>query len=359
MPLIALGDWSTDTIPGARPVEASACGKVILFGEHSVVYGEPALAVPLRAARMRVRLAGLEGGVGSDSEAAPSTDATETQDALTAVRRRRPGGPRPADPALLASMPTVFSPLSIEVEGQAPESAPRDISRALAAASHGLGLPMPLPLRLRVANTGLASGLGTSAALGVALVRALARWHGEEPVGERCFGAAMAVEALFHGNPSGVDVAVATHEVPLWFVRGTNPLPLSSLPPLQVVLLRRRSTVPTRVLVEGVRARLAEDPALARVIAELGRATRLGRAAWEAVDHGALAAAMRDAQDGLDRLGVVAAGDRETVAAALEAGAVAAKITGAGGGGSVIALPASDDEAQTFATRCGGEVLAL
>lgn len=351
MPLIPLGDWGRDTAAGERPVQSSACGKVLLLGEHAVVYGEPALAIPLPGARLRVQLGGLDGGVGDRTLGPGDFDGLQTQDALKSVRARK--RPRPVNPDLVASAPSVFTPLQIEVDATAPEGAAQDVSRALAAASHGLSLPMPLPLRLRVSAPTLASGMGTSAALAVALVRALARWHNEDPETGRVIQAAMAVEQLFHGNPSGVDVAVSAHERALWFTKAGGPTVLPPLPPLSLVLLGRRSPVATRTLVEGVRARLADDPALARVIAELGRATRQGRAAWEAEDIDALGAAMRSQHEGLDRLGVVRPEDHQSVEAALAAGAVGAKITGAGGGGSILALAPDEGTARSIAAAWG------
>lgn len=279
-----------DTAPGERPTIATACGKVILLGEHSVVYGEPALAAPLSPLRLSVVLAPGEDGV------------------------------------------------RIELDDGAPEGASTSVSRALAAAAAELDLGLPLPLRVAVRTGGLRSGMGTSAALGVALGRALLLWHGEEPDDARVLAAAEAVERLFHGNPSGVDHTVSALEAPLWFRKGETPDPLTGLPALHFALLRRGSAASTAEIVAGVRERLGADSALVRTVARMGRVAEDGLEAWERGDVAAFGEAMTAQQAALDGLGVVAPSDRDGIDVALGAGAVAAKITGAGMGGSLLAL---------------------
>lgn len=324
-----------DTGPGDRPAIATACGKLILLGEHSVVYGEPAIAVPLSALRLSVVL--------SD----PSADSWKKVAEASGADDPAPL-PREADigATTQAMLPAIGStldrepapPLTIDLEPDAPEEAHASVSRALGTAARALGLPVPLPLRVAVRSGGLRSGMGTSAALGVAMARALLGWHGEERDPDRVLAAAGAVERLFHGNPSGIDHTVSAYEQPLWFVKGQQPEPLEGLAPLTLVLLPRSSARATAQIVGGVRDRLAGRPALVRTVASMGRFAREAREAWAAGDTTRLASAMTAQQEALDRLGVVNDADRRGVAAALDAGAQAAKITGAGAGGTLLAL---------------------
>ena len=180
--------------------------------------------------------------------------------------------------------------------------------------------------------------MGTSAALGTALARALLAWHGAEPSPDRVLAAAAEVERFFHGNPSGIDHTVTALEQPVWFEKGRAPRPLEGLPRLELVVLPRRASASTRNLVDGVRDRIVEEPGLARTVAELGRWTREGHEAWSAGRMAGLGAAMDAQMLGLDRLGVVLDIDRDGVEAARAAGALGAKITGAGGGGTLLAL---------------------
>lgn len=338
-----------DTLPGQRPTVATACGKVILLGEHSVVYGEPAIAVPLTSLRLSVVLAAAgpswipAGASDSGPMRSPLPSGTETQDGVATLAMPIVGSPefealRAEDEAARTLAQAEVAPLSIDVEQGAPEGTHAAISRALGAAARALGLAVPLPLRVAVRSGGLRSGMGTSAALGTAMGRALLSWYGEEPDPARVLIAAEAIERLFHDDPSGVDHTVSVSESPVWFCKGKAPILLDGYPSVELVLLPRQSSRTTSSVVEEVRQRLVADPGLVRVVAEMGRWSRAGRSAWDAGDLDGLALAMRDQQSSLEKLGVVHDVDRRGIAAALDAGALAAKVTGAGWGGTLLAL---------------------
>src|SRR5262249_17136032 len=149
--------------------------KIILLGEHTVVYGAPALA------------AGIERG----ARAKASHDRASTL-WLAGID---PSGPREHAPA---------------DEG--------DIGRAFAALL--AALPGAPPARVEAeSELPAGGGLGSWAALGVAIARALdalaprehlpAASDAEDDRARRVLGAACAWERVFHGNPSGIDTAAA------------------------------------------------------------------------------------------------------------------------------------------------------
>ena len=350
---------------------ATSCGKLILLGEHAVVYGEPALAVPLHDLRFSVVLNTADAPWAQvDAESTPAPAGRSEEFALddfadTAVFPVYPPDPPAADalvdsssvddlgedpesaapsdgvPVLREDRTLVLSgppPLSVDVGEDAPDGAETDVARALAATARALGLPVPLPLRIAVRSGGLRSGMGTSAAMGVALSRALLLFYGQQPSLAAVMRGAEAVERLFHGNPSGVDHTVAAAERPVWFVKGKPLRQLGKLPAIDLVILPRLSSQSTSDVVDGVRSRLADDPGLARSIAALGRWTREGRVGWSEGKIEVLGAAMNFQQIELNRLGVVLDSDHQGVAVARAAGALAAKITGAGCGGTLFAL---------------------
>jgi mevalonate kinase len=346
-----------DSAPGHRPAVATACGKVILLGEHAVVYGEPALAVPLSGHRLSVVLA--EQGTGwAPMDLAAAQISSQMGLSIDDADPSLGGG------GATQSMPSVrgkqVRPIEITLDEQAPPGASADIYRALGSAAQALGLQLPLPLRVAVRGGGLRSGMGTSAALGTALGRALLSWYGYEPEPDRVFLAAAAVENMFHGEPSGIDHTVSTYEKPVWFEKGMQPTSLTQLPSLMLVVRPGASSERTRDIVEGVRLRVASDPSLVRTLAEIGRWSRIGRSAWSAGQLAGLAQAMTEQQVCLEQLGVVHEQDHQAIAIARSAGALAAKITGAGWGGTVLALVEEHSAAQVQgAWGAGAFALAL
>jgi mevalonate kinase len=343
-----------DTAPGEHPAVATACGKVILLGEHSVVYGEPAMAVPLPNLRLSVVLASPEGAW---SPVLPTGDDPD-EEATMRLPPVDPDGPTLHRIPNYPRMSGDVKPLTIDLSDDAPEGAEDEVSRAFGTAARSLGVAVPLPVRIAVRTGGLMSGMGTSAALGTALARALMGWYGDTRDGARTLIAAGEVERLFHNNPSGIDHTVSALEKPVWFEKDRAPVPLEGLPPLDLVLLPRRSTATTAHIVGQVRDRLVSDPSLVRVVAEMGRWTREGREAWAANDRRGLGEAMTAQHRSLDRLGVVNDLDRAGVEQALAAGALAAKITGAGWGGTLLAL-VTEASAESVAAAWGDSALRI
>ncbi len=191
------------------------------------------------------------------------------------------------------------------------------------------------------------AGLGSSASLGVAYALALSSLLGDELRGDRLVEAGMAADEAAHGRPSGVDVVIAVYGGFLAYKRGAKPAPVSSR--LQgYSLIVADSGVPRRTgdVVEFVLRRAETLGAAAERIYQAAdeavgmavKAVERGDAALLGVImdfmHGLLAA-MGASGPELDRL----------VWAARRGGAVGAKLTGAGWGGSVIALAESGEAA--------------
>ena len=351
-----------DTAPGEQPAIATACGKLILLGEHSVVYGEPAIAVPLLPLRLSVVLSDPTADRWKAVAEASGADDPAPLGPLTEAATQPLTGDADATQTMLPAVGSTLDrepnpPLTIDLEPDAPEEAHAAVSRALGAAARSLGLPVPLPLRIAVRSGGLRSGMGTSAALGVAMARALLGWHNRDLDERVVLAAAEAVERLFHGNPSGIDHTVSALERPLWYVKGQAPEPLMALPPLTLVLLPRQSERATMEIVGGVRDRLVDNPSMIRTVAEMGRFARLGREAWTDGDLTGLARALTAHQESLDRLGVVNDDDRVGISAALDVGALAAKITGAGWGGTLLALVDSEESGEAVRAAWGDGAL--
>lgn len=265
-------------------------GKLVLCGEHAVVHGHPAIALAVDR----------------------STTVTLT---------RRPGPTTIDSPHLDPRVAAALGPV-------------------LPAEGTGVEVTTDLPV---------GRGMGSSAALAVALVRARAALDGLSLGPDEVYDRAMPIERAFHGNPSGVDVAVSARGGCLWFRRGDPPVrePLSC-GDWRLVVLDSGSVGDTAALVAAVTARRPDiDPVLDRIGALVGRA----RDALH--DPAALGPLLTENHRLLREIGVSTPRLDALVELALGAGALGAKLAGAGGGGVVLALVDDPEPVLHAAARAG------
>jgi mevalonate kinase len=279
-------------------------GKIILLGEHAVVYGYPALA------------AALDRGVTLDPVPTPA------------------GG----------SLRLHVRGWDLAVTAVDDHSA----SRSLTAIADELGAGRPPLSLVGDAQIPAGAGLGSSAALAVAVSRALLAYL-KRPVDVATLTRAAGVsETLIHGRASGVDVALAIAGGVGVFRRTTGLAPLARVPELRVLVGPSATPRMTSAMIDRVAEATqgrADDPRLR----ELGGLTDTGTAALLAADGPALGKAMNRAHALLADLGV-STPDLDTLcAAARAAGAHGAKLTGAGGGGAIIAIAPRDRESAVLA----------
>jgi mevalonate kinase len=276
-----------------------ARGKVILFGEHAVVYGIPAIAV------------GIERGA------------------------------RASATALLAG------PSTLRVRAFHLAVRDDDTETPLARAFHGVlrvtrdaGVPIG-PVAVEAdADLPPGGGLGCSAALGVAVARALDPHASGEVIAER----AGAWEQVFHGNPSGVDAAVSSLGGCVLFERGgtSHGSTITRIRvPSEVHLCIGNSgqASSTRSMVEAV-ARLRErrPDTTQKAFDAIHTLVKNARLAIEAADRNAVGQLLDLNQMLLSGLFVSTPEIEQMCSAARASGALGAKLTGAGGGGCVVAL---------------------
>ena len=279
-----------------------AGGKVILLGEHVVVYGRPALAT------------GLPLVVDATVETGP--------------------GPR-----LVSEMPTD----------------PRT-ARLVADAAEMMGLdPAQVVVRVR-SDIPPGRGLGSSAALSVAVLRALAAAAGRTLDMATTLAQGRVLEQIFHGTPSGVDPAAAALGTCFRFVRGEPPLVTPIVPawPIRLVVAYGPRPRSTGEAVGGLRERWQADQVrYERLFDEVAAIVDAGITAFERGDLPGLGAAFDRNQTALEALGVSHREVESLIARARDAGALGAKLTGGGGGGAVIAV-GDDAEAIASGLRRGG-----
>ena len=280
---------------------ASAPGKVILVGEHFVVEGQPAIAVAVDV-RARVTAEELGGEPLVEVVSRELGRASFTGDE---------GRESPLYPVYVAA---------------------REVMRVAGRVGG---------LRVRVeSDIPPAAGMGSSAAVAVATVAAVSRLLGLDLSAEEVSRIAYRAEVVVHGKPSGIDNTISTYGGAIAYRRGEGFLRLDvDFSPVRLVLADSGIPRSTGAMVAKVRSLKERYPAVldpiyyaaGRLAVEVGKA--LERGDFEVVgelmnvNHGLLSA-----------VGVSNRRLEELVHAAREAGALGAKITGAGGGGLIVAL---------------------
>ncbi|MCS6843045.1 MAG: mevalonate kinase [Caldilineales bacterium] len=291
--------------------QASAAGKAILFGEHAVVYGRPAIAVPVSQVR-----------------------------AVATIT------PAPLGSGCILEMP--------DVGGQAaPTDDPTGHPLAYVAwlALSVLDALPPPDWRITLRSTiPVASGLGSGAAAATAIVRAVAQALGRSLPPAQVSALVYESEKRFHGTPSGVDNTVIAFEQPVWFVRGQPPQPFVIGRPFTLVIADTGVASPTRITVGDVRRGWEADPPRYEALFDaIGGIVHAARRAIEAGDVAALGPLMDENQRLLQALDVSSPELERLCAAARSAGALGAKLSGGGRGGNMIALVTPDGAADVTA----------
>lgn len=285
---------------------ATAPGKIILFGEHAVVYGEPAIAVPVREVSVEAEVDDLRG-------ASPGTIFLEAPD--------------------------------IGLRGWLHEAPPdQPLARTLQLVLDEFDLHEFTPIRVHVHSTiPIAAGLGSGTAVTVAVIRAFAE-HFRLPLPlQRQSELAYEIEVLHHGTPSGIDNTVVTFERPIYFVRGTPPEPFDIGSPFTIVIADTGKPSPTSQAVQKVRRAWEADRERYEALFEaIGQTAREARGVIERGQVRDLGPLMDHNQALLEALGVSCEEIQALIAAARSAKALGVKLSGAGLGGNVIALVRSE-----------------
>lgn len=308
-----------------KRADAAAPGKIILFGEHAVVYGRPAIAVPLAAVQARASVEPAPPGTGLVIHA-PDAGVTVLV---------TPGGAGGAYyNALVYPAQVVLRALDVP------------------ASDAMLTLHSSIPM---------ASGLGSGAAIATAIMRALSAALGRVLAPEELNALVFEVEQRHHGTPSGIDNTVIVYEQPVYFVRGA---PLETFrigAPFTLLVADSGQPSPTKVAVSDVRALYEQDrddvdavfDDIAALVVEARRAIETG-----AVDT--LGALMSRNHALLRQLTVSSGALDRLCGAAEQAGALGAKLSGGGRGGNMIALVTPEQASEVAAAlRAAGAVSVI
>lgn len=283
-------------------ITSTAPGKIILFGEHAVVYGRPAIAAPVEQVRAR------------------------------AVVMAEPG----------------WTPGRVRI--QAPDLGREDfldelpqtdaLGLAVRLVLERLGLERPPACTLRISSSiPIAAGLGSGAAISVALCRAFAQFLGAELDAAEVSALAFEVDQIYHGTPSGIDNTVIAYEAPVFFVKGQPIQLLQPASPFTIVIGDTGVRSPTALAVGDLRRAWEADPDRYEPLFDAAGDIALAARRWiETGEVDRLGDLMNENQALLCEMGVSSPELDWLVEAARLAGAWGAKLSGGGRGGNMIAL---------------------
>ena len=280
-------------------VHGTASGKVILLGEHAAVYDRHVLALPLESA-VTAAIVETQAGI---NLSIPDWDIEQS----FTVKNPARGG---AGEALALIM------------------------RQLGAADRGFDIHV----RSRIP---VAMGLGASAALAVAIIRAFDKLLGLNMDNGAIEKLAFECEKLAHGTPSGIDNNIATYGEPVLYSKSsatrTKPIPLAEPPPIVIASGGIRGA--TKEQVAGVRSRFEKNTELyTTIFDEINEMSIAGAVALKNCDYDTLGSFMNVCHGFLNALQVSTPELEKMVEIARANGALGAKLTGAGGGGSIVAI---------------------
>ena len=279
---------------------AYAPGKVILFGEHAVVYGCPAIAVPVTEVRAQACVEPGEAGQGVVVAAPDLGRRIAVQDA--------------ADDDPLARI------VRLSLEAMKRERDP--------------------DLTVTVTSTvPIARGMGSGAAVSTAIVRALAKHYNHWLPSRLISDLVFETEVIHHGTPSGIDNTVVAFEKPICFVKDVGWEVFWVKTPFLLAIADTGIVSSTKEVVGDLRRRYEAEPArydpIFKQIEEIVTAARSAIEQGQAEDLGQLMAANHAL---LQDLGVSSPELDCLVVSAREGGALGAKLSGGGWGGNMIAL---------------------
>lgn len=276
----------------------SACGKVILLGEHAAVYAQPALALPLKNLRAEVTLERV-------------SDAHEI---------RAP---------------------QLELEMRWTQTAPRH--PLVASVLHCLALFPPPESQYYAfqihSALPMGAGLGSGAAVSTAMLRAVLALNGATMALEQQQQTVHELEKLYHGTPSGIDDHVVVYEKALKFQRHQPPQFLNLEWPLYLYLGHAGPAPSTYEMVAQLRERwLKQRTDYDALFAQVGSCVSRAEQALKNQDWRELGTQLNHNQQLLVEMGVSSPRLNEMVRCARDLGALGAKLTGGGGGGMCLAL---------------------
>lgn len=286
-----------------------AIGKIILMGEHAVVYGQPALAIPFPSTKIKATISRKNGPVELDCLYFNGLFSHADKKILGLTRLIR---------QIVDSFNKEFQDFKIAIESSIP------------------------PER----------GMGSSAAVAIATIRGLYDYFNKVLSREDLLRWADMSETIVHGNPSGLDARIISGERPLYYIKGKTFDPFDFSLDSYLIAADSGQLGQTKASLADVRKLVESNPEKGEsLIKELGHLTDQAKASIEENNTILLGQIMTKGHYILDELNVSNELLNHLVYVALDNGALGAKLTGGGRGGCIIALAANKEEAYMISSE--------
>lgn len=281
----------------------SAIGKIILIGEHSVVYGEPAIAIPFPSGKIQTTIYKSDMDTILDCFSYKGTliDAPENLLGLTSVVKE-----------ILNSFNKDLVGFDIKIHSSIPSE----------------------------------RGMGSSAAVAASTIRALYNYFEKKLDNNILTRWVNFSEKIVHGNPSGIDTSIVVGEKSLYYIKGEPLEEFNSNLDGYLIVADTGEKGMTKFAVSKVKNFIEENPNKGtEIINLLGNLTikaRISITENKALELGKI---MNKAQNLLSEIGVSNSTIEKLVRVSLDNGALGSKLTGGGLGGCVISLCANKEDA--------------
>ena len=280
-------------------MKSSAPGKIILFGEHAVVYNRPALAVPVDQVQVDVEVL--------DSD----------------------------QPGVWIHAPVID--LQAELSTLPPN---HPIAAVILTVFQRFGISTFPNINVKIDSTiPVAAGLGSGAAVSVAMVRALAGFLEQAISNHDVNSLVFETEKLHHGTPSGIDNTVITYNMPVYYLKGKPIETFKPGKPFTIVIGDTGVPAPTKESVGDVRRLwLRDSNRFETIFNEVAQISTMARHFIESGRPELLGELMNQNHEFLRQMTVSSPELDVLVYAARKADALGAKLSGGGRGGNMIAL---------------------
>ncbi|HLR02245.1 MAG TPA: mevalonate kinase [Virgibacillus sp.] len=286
-----------------------AHSKLILIGEHAVVHGQPAIAIPFPLVGVEAEVDYVPGAIKIDStfyhgpiDSAPSA----LKGIVMCIKET------------LSTLDMPSKDLLIKIKSSIPPG----------------------------------KGLGSSASVAIAVIRSLFSYSEQAYTENDILSLANVSETYAHGAPSGIDPLTITSGSPVWYTKSEGPCFIKPHTDFYFIVADSGRTADTRSAIESVAKLLKAAPKkIQSKIERIGKLTHQAKSALEKTGKQLLGTLLNEAQKELEALGVSDAGLNRLIYMARQEGALGAKLTGGGNGGCIIALARDEVHSRYLAEK--------